>query len=149
MNLKRRLLLSTSIPLLTIAVISSLAYLNPSQASSTSTQKTDMTAQTPSIELSQDSSRRTTRRDLIPIGKSTYTLEEPAIQFDYDPNRLVLSSFEAEGLDDQSLLLRSLDLWSKRDYVSLKNAGDELGDFPNKLRIAVYANPDGIPALDW
>ena len=31
----------------------------------------------------------------------------------------------------------------------IENAGNELGDFPSKLRLSVYSNPDGIPAVDW
>ena len=100
-----------------------------------------MIAQTPPVEASQNYLLSQPKRLLIPIDKATYTLENLAIQFDYDPNLFVLTSFEAKGFDSQGLLLRSLDLWSEEDYVMLKNQADELEDFPNKLRIAVYANP--------
>lgn len=135
--------------MLTVATIASLGYLSLSQASSTPSLETNMIAQVLPEETPQTLSQSPSEPLHIEVGKATYKLNEPAIQFDYDPNLFVLSS-SAEGRSDlQPLLRNSTSLWSKEDYITIENAGSELGDFPDKLRLAAYSNPDGIPALDW
>lgn len=80
------------------------------------------------------------------IGKATYTLEDPALQFTYDPESFVLETFDGATPETNN---RAITLWSKEDYLTIKNAGDELGDFPTKLRLEVLTNPDGTPVVDW
>ncbi len=149
MNPKHKLLLSTAISTITITAVASLGYLSPSQASNTNLLETNMSTQALPKEISQTLSEESSEQLSTAIGKATYTLNEPAIQFDYDPNLFVLSSSRPEQRDPLSLLRSSTSLWSKEDYLAIQNAGDELGDFPDKLRISVYSNPDRIPALDW
>jgi len=108
-----------------------------------------MTTQLLPTQTSQTSTEIPSEQLHADIGKATYLLNEPAVQFDYDPNVFVLSSSGKTHPDRQSMLRSSTSLWSKKDYLIIENAGDELGDFPDKLRLAVYSNPDGIPALDW
>ena len=107
MNLKKSLLPSASV----LAVIAALLdYLNPSPASSAPDEilLNKAVIQTPA-ETSQAPSPSLSNRLLIPISKATYQLEEPAIQFDYNPNLFVLSSFDLtlssseEESEDRSL----------------------------------------------
>lgn len=149
MDLKRSLLLSTPLSVVTIAVVASLSYLSTGQASSQLPPEPNMTTQVLPNEATQTLSQSLTKQLKTEIGSATYTLNEPAVQFDYDPNLFVLSSSESTRPDLQPLLRSSTSLWSKEDYLAIQNAGSELGDFPDKLRIAVYSNPDGIPARDW
>ena len=146
MNFKKGLLLSTPIFVLAIA---SLSHLNSSRASDTPYLEADTTTQTSLKGISQTLAERSFEQLQTEIGTATYRLNEPAIQFDYDPNLFVLSSSEATRPDIQPLLISSTSFWSKEDYLTIANAGSELGDFPDKLRLAVYSNPEGIPALDW
>ncbi len=153
MNAKYNLLISTAISTITIATVAALGSLSPSQASNITLTETNMSStqvptqvsQSPLETLLEEPSEQL-RAD---IGKATYMLNEPAVQFDYDPNLFVLSSSEAAQPDLQPLLRSSTSLLSKEDYLEVENAGSELGDFPEKLKLSVYSNPDGIPALDW
>ena len=149
MNLKRSPILSNPISVITIATIASLSYLSPSQASVTSTQKADLTAQTQLVEVPEKPSRTLRERILTQVGESTYALKDPAIQFNYDPNLLVFTSFDLEGSDIQSLLIRSVGLWSKEDYLDIKNEIVKIGEVPDGLRLNVYANPEGLSVPDW
>ena len=149
MNAKCNLLLSTAISTITVTALALLGPLSPSQASNITPPETNMTAQVLPTQMPQTPTESPSEQLRADIGKATYLLNEPAIQFNYDPNVFVLSSSEATQPDRQPLLKSSTSLWSKEDYLKIENAGSELGDFPDKLRLSVYSNPDGIPALDW
>ena len=150
MNLKKSLLVSTLVSATTLAAIVSLGHSTVSQASSTNFLETDMATQTlPAMpaKMPQTLSESPSEQLRKGIGKATYMLEDPAIEFTYEPNSFVLSE---DGRSERvDLQINAISLWSKKDYLTIKNAGDELGDFPNKLRLATYNNPDGIPVVDW
>ena len=144
MNLKNSLSLSAAICLTAI-----IGFNKPSQATDTHNQQLEQTSQASSVQMSQNSTVSLTERLRIPIGVATYKLEEPALQFDYDPNVFIFTSFDTADLEDRSLMLRTLSLWTKEDYLALRSTDNEIGDFADRIRITVYANPDGIPAPDW
>lgn len=149
MSAKYKLLLSTVISTIAVTTLSTLGTLSPSQASNSNALETNMSAQILPTEVSQAAPESSSERRRVGIGKATYFLNEPAIQFDYAPNSFVLSSSGPVQPDFQPLLRSSTSLRSREDYLLIENAGDELGDFPVKLTLSVYSNPDGLPALDW
>ena len=152
MNLKKNLLLLTSVSTLTAAAIVSLGFPNVSRASSLNSPATNITIQdllgkTPLKKTPQILLESPSKQISKGIGKATYMLEDPAVQFTYEPSSFVLSE---EGPSEEiNLQTSAISLWSKADYLTIENAGDELGDFPNKLKLATYSNPDGIPVVDW
>jgi hypothetical protein len=85
------------------------------------------------------------------MAHSIYKIKNPAIQFLYDPNFFVLESFQIPSKAPQSeldLVILTY-LWRKEDYLTLKNAGDELGNFPPRLSLSVHENPEGLSLKDW
>jgi hypothetical protein len=85
------------------------------------------------------------------MAHSIYKIKNPAIQFLYDPNFFVLESFQIPSKAPQSELdlVIITYLWRKEDYLTLKNAGDELGDFPPRLSLSVHENPEGLSLEAW
>lgn len=101
------------------------------------------TEQTTAQTLSENPSEQTCEG----ISKATYMLKNLAIRFTYDPNAFVVDEVGASEVFDS--LISSTNFWTKKDYVTRTNYANELGDFPEKLRLATYANPNGIPVIDW
>ena len=148
MNLKQSILSSAAISTVTIAVIASPGYSNPSQAF-----EANSVAATATAQVLPENMLEGTLEDLYArTGKATYKLKNPAIQFDYNPNFFVLESFETTSetaSEMEAPLVDLIRLWNKKDFLILENAGDEIGDFPPKLRLLVYENPEGLPLQDW
>ena len=125
---------------------------SPSSAT-TNHSKANMTAQTSSQETSNSTSNTpvssATELGYMRLGKATYTLKRPAIQFNYDPSFFILSLIEAGESVIKPLLRSIVFFWSKEDYLTIQNEGSEIGDFPDKLKLTVYGNPDGLSVPDW
>ena len=115
----------------------------------TNASKTDMTTQVLPKEALGGSSSSSLLLGYMRLGRATYKLKSPALEFDYDPNFFILSPVEAGESVTRPLLRSLISFWSKEDYLAINNSADELGDFPDKLTVATYGNPDGIPVLDW
>lgn len=146
MNLKRILLSSAA----TIAAIASLSHTkNTSWASEMNLTATDTIAQT----QPEDTAGRINILQYMRVGKATYELNNPSMKFAYDPNFMVATLVEEYNDSSPSepigALVRSIVLWTKQDYLTLENAGDEVGDFPPRVRISAHSNPEGLPLQDW
>ena len=148
MNLNKSLLLPAVAFTITVAAIVSLGYPNISQAFDENATAADATAQAP-LEGPENATDSRVEQRYMSTGRAVYMLENPAIQFAYDPNFFVLESFETAQSAPETPSVNSIYLWSRKDYLSLKNAGDELGDFLSSLRLSVYENPEGLPLEDW
>lgn len=135
---------------ITVAAIALPGHLNVSRATDLDSiedpLETEVTPQALPDEMPQTLSQSVLERFNTGIGSATYRLEDSAIEFIYNPESFILESFDATTSDVQNL---SVALWSKEDYLTIKNAGDELGDFPTKLALEVLSNPEGISVVDW
>lgn len=86
-----------------------------------------------------------------------YFLKDQHLFFYYDPNSFVPELYEEEFESAQSKAsnqplnqpLSLIHFWSKEDYVTLKSAGSEIGDFPPKLKLSVHENLDKLSLEDW
>ena len=150
MKKKNSLTAFTKISVAALAIAVTLSYTSPSQAIEINLAATDSTTVKEQVE---EAPTRIDPSAYTRVGKATYTLRNPTIQFDYDPNFFVLdvseTFSETVNPSSQTPWVSSVYLWTKKDYMLRENSGDELGDFPNKLNISVDENPEGLPLQDW
>lgn len=86
-------------------------------------------------------------------GIGMYVLVDPNIMFFYDPSDFVLDFFKEDAETAQpaseTSFVSLVHFWSKQDYVTLKSAGSEVGDFPPKLKLSVHANSEELSLENW
>lgn len=141
MNLKQRLLSAMTLSI-TAAILVATNYSSAAQAQETTLPRLD---QSSSVRQLCDSDQT----DAI-SSWAIYSLADPALQFIYSPDQYVVElSSPSARRDREGAAISAIALWSKRDYLALKNAGNEIGDFPTRLTVSVYGNPEGIPLEDW
>lgn len=149
MNLKKSLLSSVAISAATAVAIALLNYPNTGQASEVSLTTTDTIAQT----QPEGTAASVNLLQYMRTGRATYALDNPAIQFAYDPNFFVVTLAETHNDSSPSTptgsQVSSLSLWTKRDYLIRQDAVDKIGVFPPRLMISVHDNPEGLPLQDW
>ena len=142
MNLKRRLLLSTAaLSAVTLALVSP-NYSEGVVAQETNLPQLDRVAQI-LWQLGDND------RPVAVVDRAIYSLDHPAFQFIYSPNQFVIEAFTTDWEDTAQATINRISIWSKEDYVTLKNAGEEVGDFAPRLTISIHGNPEGLPLVDF
>lgn len=84
------------------------------------------------------------------IDRAIYLLDDPALQFVYAPSKYVIEPFAESSANEGTVApISTINIWSKADFLTLKNAGDEVGDFSPRLTVSIYGNSEGISLEDW
>ena len=142
MNLKQRLFLSTAaLSAVTLALVSP-HYSERAGAQETNSPKLNQVAQI-LWQLGADD------RPVAIVDRAIYSLDDPALQFIYSPNQHVIESFAPSLEGAAPATINRINIWSKEDYVTLKNAGEEVGDFAPRLTVSIHGNPEGLPLVDF
>lgn len=149
MNPKKSILLSAA--LLASTAMAASGYSNIKRVSTVEhLSNTNMTAQ-----VSPEDERLSIFEAVFSKEESVglYVLRDPNFSFSFNPNAFVLELLDGDSETAQSTIetppTKLIHFWSKEDYVILKSAGDEIGDFPPKLRLSVYENPEKLSLEDW
>lgn len=83
------------------------------------------------------------------VDRAIYSLDEPALQFIYAPNQFIIESFASSLEDAPKANANHINIWSKADYIKLKNAGKEVENFPPRLTVSIYRNPTALCLEDF
>ncbi len=142
MNLKQRLLLPATALSIAVTTFATVHYPNALQAQETDSLQLEKSAQ---IVFQPDDDNQM----IVISDRAVYSLDNPALQFIYSPNQYVVEASGPSSEETAEAAISIIEIWSKEDYLTLKNAGDELGDFPLRLTVSVSANPEGLPLEDW
>ncbi|MBE9060504.1 hypothetical protein [cf. Phormidesmis sp. LEGE 11477] len=135
------------------AVMTSTSYMNPLQAVEPNLSELEPTIAELEPNLSELESTtdisETSENGIKIVDQAIYLRNDPVLQFVYLPNQFVIESFATNLENDEFAPADYINIWTKEDYVILKNAGDEIGDFLPRLKITIKNNPERLSLEDW